>query len=299
MEVNCMKCKVMCVLCSVLILISLVFISSEKYQEYKNYRESKQLQSLQEEQKREEERIIGISKKLEEQVEKVIQKQKEQKEKKAQKTILPQYEKLHNANKDFYGWIKIENTKIDYPVMYTPENPNFYVYKNFEGKESELGSIYINGYSNIESANNIIIYGHNRADLTMFGYLSCYKEKQFYDTHKYIEFNTIYEEGTYEIIAVCQAFIRKEDLMDPKEENKSKIPFKELEEDEYLFYNHANLESKEEFEEFIKYIKKSENTYFPINSTAEYGEKLITLCTCTNVKKYQNERLLIIAKKIE
>ena len=289
--------KVMCVLCSLLILVSLVFIANEKYPKYKAYKESNELQKLQQDQ-RNEERKKTLEEKIEnakDQINKIMEDRQKQSNT-PKKEILKQYEKRYNENSDFYAWIKIEGTNVDYPVMYTPEYPNFYVYKNFEKQDSQLGSIYINGYSNPEKDGNILLYGHNRADLTMFGSLSYYKEKNFYDAHKNITFNTIYEESTYEIIGVVQAFVKKEDLMDPKDETKSKVPFKELE-GEPLFYNYLKLDTKEEFEEYIRYVRKY--SYYPINFESEYGDKLLTLCTCTNTKKYQNERLLIVAKKIK
>lgn len=280
--------KAMYILCICVMFVSLFFIARTQYIEYK---EKQLIKKQQEEQIKEEERLKKEQetvKSTELETEAVVEQKEEEKQ------ILPKYEQRYNENNDFYGWIEIEDTNIDYPVMYTPQNPNFYIYRNFLKGESELGSIYIDGSNSPNSDNNIIIYGHNRKDLSMFGYLSCYKQESFYKGHKYIRFDTIYEEGKYEIIAVSQAFIREEDLM---EGNDSKIPFKEVLPKDYLFYKHLKLETEEEFNEYVDYMK--EHSYYEIDSTAEYGEKLITLCTCTNIKKYQNERLLIVAKKIE
>lgn len=214
-----------------------------------------------------------------------------------EKQILPEYEAIYEENNDLYGWIEIEDSEINYPVMYTPSNPNFYVYRNFDKVQSTKGCIYIEGTCQPDSE-NLLIYGHNMVDLSMFGYLSYYKEKSFYEDHKYIKFDTIYEKSIYEIIAVSQAFIREEDLMEPTEEKKNlKTPFKEVSDDEYLFYNHLNINTEKDFKEYVNYMKK--HSYYEIDTDVDYGNKLITLCTCTNTKKYQNERLLIIAKKIE
>lgn len=214
-----------------------------------------------------------------------------------QKHILSEYKAIYAENSDLYGWIEIEGTFINYPVMYKPTEPNFYLYRNWDKAQSNRGSIYIEGTCQPDSE-NLLIYGHNMKDLSMFGYLSYYQEKTFYEDHKYIKFDTIYEKSTYEIIAVSQAFIREEDFMEPtKERNNRKTSFKEVSDDEYIFYDHLDTDSKEEFEEYVNYMK--EHSYYEIDTNVEYGDKLITLCTCINTKTYQNERLLVIAKKIE
>ena len=197
-----------------------------------------------------------------------------------EKTILPEYEELYKQNSDFYGWIKIDDTVIDYPVMYTPEleDHNFYIHKDWNKEDSKLGTIYIDGRCK-EDSQNLIIYGHNiKKQDKMFGSLSKYKEKEYYEQHKFIEFDTLYAKATYEIVAVARAVVYYQD--EPK--------------DEYLFYQHTDFNSKEEFDDYMCYMKQ--NSYFDIDTDAKYGDKLITLTTCdywTN-----NARLLVVAKKI-
>lgn len=194
-----------------------------------------------------------------------------------EKRILPEYESFYEENSDLYGWIKIEDSVIDYPIMYTPDNPNFYLYRNWQREETASGSIFIDGRSN-KDAENLIVYGHNMKNGTMFGSLDQYKKKDYCDQHKYIQLDTIYEKATYEVIAVSKAIVYYE--------NKPQ--------DEYLFYEHIELNSEDEFIEYISYMK--ENSYYEIDSTAEYGDKIITLCTCDYWT--DNARLLIVAKKI-
>ncbi len=213
-----------------------------------------------------------------------------------ERTVLPIYESMYNENNDLYGWIEIKNTQINYPVMYTPNVPNFYINKDWNKETSKSGSIYVDSRCGQDSE-NLIIYGHNMNDFSMFGSLSYYTKKSYYEEHKYIEFDTIYEKSKYEIIAVSQAFIKEEDMMPSKEGLGKEVPFKQVIDDEYLFYEHLEFKNKEEFDEYVNWMKQ--NSYYEINSTANYGERIITLCTCVNIKKYQNERLLIIAKKIE
>lgn len=281
--------KIMYVLVA-LILISLFFIGRESY---KDYKEKKLIQTIQEEKIKEEVNVKEIETKEDKEEKEEVVVQEEQVE---EQQILPKYKKLYNKNEDFYGWITTD--QLDLPVMYTPQEgrENFYEYKNFEKEYSRSGSIYID-YRCGKECNNYLIYGHNMKDFSMFGCLSSYKEEAFYEKHKYIKFDTIYEEGEYEIIAVSQAFIKQSDLEAPTLQNNSKVPYKELSSEEYLFYNHVDLSTEEEFEEYVKWIK--ENSYYETNVSAKYGDKLITLCTCTNTKSWQNERLLVVAKKIK
>lgn len=197
-----------------------------------------------------------------------------------EKSILPEYEKLYKENSDLYGWIKIKDTIIDYPVMHTPklEDTNFYINKNWKKEESKLGSIYVDGRCKDDSE-NLIIYGHNMKDKSMFGSLTKYKEKEYYEQHKYIEFNTLYEKATYEVIAVSKAVVYYN---------------QDVPQNEYLFYEHIELNSKEEFDNYMCYMK--ENSYYDIENNAKYGDKLITLCTCDYWT--ENARLLVVAKKV-
>lgn len=257
---------------------------------HKNYMEDKRIEEIQQEKENRVADVVENKEKIQKD-NKTINAIKEEKE------ILAEYEDLYKQNNDLYGWIKIEGTNMNYPVMYTPKNPNFYINRDFDKNIATKGSIYISGVCKVDDE-NLIIYGHNSKDLSMFGCLSYYKQESYYQSHKYIQLDTIYEKGTYEIIAVSKAFIRKEDLMESEDGNqKNDIPFYELNDDDYLFYMHMKLNNEEEFEEYVNNMKG--NSYYQINATAEYGNKLITLCTCTNVKNYQNERLLVVAKKIE
>ncbi len=195
--------------------------------------------------------------------------------------ILAEYQQLYEENNDMYGWITIEDTVIDYPVMFTPEKPNFYETRNWNKEICKgLGtSIWIDGRVT-ENSKNILIYGHNTTiDKSMFGSLKDYKDPSYYEQHKYIRFDTLYEKATYEIISV----------------SKGRVYYSNEPEGEYLFYNHLELDSKKEFQDYIENAKQ--NAYYDIETTAQYGDQLITLCTCDKWTK--DGRLYIVAKKIE
>lgn len=198
------------------------------------------------------------------------------------KQILEEYKDLYEENNDLYGWIEIEDTTINYPVMFTPDDPNFYLDKNWNKEvcvNSVGTSIYISGETTPDSE-NIIVYGHHMNNSRMFGALGLYKDKEYYENHKYIQFDTLYEKQTYEIISV----------------SKGKVYYYEGQapDGEYLFYDHIELDTSEEFDEYVRQMKN--NAWYEIETTAEFGDQLITLCTCDYWTK--NARLIIVAKKI-
>ena len=83
--------------------------------------------------------------------------------------MLPGYKELYEMNNDVVGWLKIEGTKLDYPVMQTPEDPNYYLYRDFDGKDSKRGTVYAWSEADINKpSDNITLFGHNMADGSMF-----------------------------------------------------------------------------------------------------------------------------------
>lgn len=261
--------KILLVVCFILFIGSLLYIV---YNQYKMKKEEKMLEELQQ-------RIIENP----EEVDIVEETQKESLETETQEEeelkILPQYEKLYQENQDLVGWIKIDDTPINYPVMQTFDDPTFYIHKDWDKNESQTGLPLIDGRCTLESE-NIIIYSHNMKNGTMFGSLKRYNEKSFYDEHQIIKFDTIYEEAEYQIIAVLLAQV----FYDEKP-NKG----------EFVYYDYIELDSEEQFQEYIDQVK--ELSLYETGVTAEYGDSLITLCTCNYHIK--DGRFLVVAKKIQ
>ena len=273
---------------------SLVYTKYTKYQEQKAFEEleEKKKQVLEEQSKQEEQRKLQEQKKLEEQKkweqenQKIEEEPEEEEEIVEELVILPEYQELYEENSDLYGWIKIDDTVIDYPVMHTPETPNYYNHRNWEKEDSKSGTLHVDARTILDETENTIIYGHHMKNGTMFGSLKKYKDISYYDSHKYIEFNTIYEKAKYEIVSVSKAVVYYEDGT----EIVSDSP-----EGAFEFYNYVELDTYEKFYEYID--KAKANEYYPTGVTAKYGDKLITLCTCDYWTT--NARLLVIAKKIE
>ncbi len=189
--------------------------------------------------------------------------------------MLMSYFDLYSQNNEFTGWLKIPDTKIDYPVMLADNNEE-YLHKNFEKKYQSSGLPFMDYQCNPDKpSDNIIIYAHNMKDGSMFASLLKYDSEDFYKAHSTISFDTLYKRGTYEIM---YAF-------------RSKVGAK----NEFRYYDFINFGSEEEFDGFIESANKL--SYYNTGKTAEYGDKLLTLSTCSYNSK--DERFVIIAKKIK
>lgn len=190
--------------------------------------------------------------------------------------ILPEFTELYKMNPHIVGWITIDGTAIDYPVMQTPNAPNYYLYKNYSQEYSRHGCIYVREVCDVFTpSDNLTIYGHRMGDGTMFNALHNYADKDFYEDHRYITFSTIFEHHTYEILSV---FRISSTVGTP-------FPYHE-------FVEAADAE------EFDKYIQNcNDYALYDTGVTASYGDKLITLSTCEYSQV--NGRLVVVAKRID
>lgn len=112
------------------------------------------------------------------------------------------YNALFEQNSDFVGWISINGTNINYPVMWTPNNPDFYLKHSFEKEYSDFGVPYLDEDCVLGESNNYVIYGHHMKNETMFHDLCNYASKDFHDEHPTIKFDTMFGFGEYQIVAV-------------------------------------------------------------------------------------------------
>ena len=181
---------------------------------------------------------------------------------------------LHEQNPDCIGWIKIEGTAIDYPVMYHPEEANYYLRRNFEKEYDVSGTPYLAEICDPEKSDNLIIYGHHMNSGTMFADLDKYKSEKYYQQHPLITFSTLHGEEEYQIIfAFATPVYTKND---------------------FEFYKFEKADNPIEFYGFVD--KCREKSIYDIGESVEYGDKLITLCTCEYSQK--NGRMVVIGKKI-
>lgn len=115
---------------------------------------------------------------------------------------MAKYQALYEQNEDFVGWIKIENTLISYPVMQSIDNPDFYLKHAFDRSYSNYGVPYVDEACATGLSNNIIIYGHNMSNSSMFADLLKYASQDYYEAHPLICFDTISRLSQYQIVAV-------------------------------------------------------------------------------------------------
>lgn len=181
---------------------------------------------------------------------------------------------LYVQNNDLIGWIKIDNTSLDYPVMQTKDRPEYYLKRNFNKEYSSYGTPFLAEECNLDTSENLIVYSHHMKNSKMFGILENYKDKQYYDNHKIIKFYTLDGIKKYEIFAVF----------------KTKL----YESNTFKYYQNVELDSQAEYSEFIK--KCCSMSFYDTGIIPNYKDKLITLSTCEY--SAQNSRLVVVAKQI-
>lgn len=194
----------------------------------------------------------------------------------SQTSVLSAYRKLHEQNPDMAGWIKIEGTAINYPVMYTPDDGDFYLNHGFDRQKSKSGVPFIDQRCSVDPpGTNTIIYGHHMKNGTMFADLAKYKDKAFWEDHPVVRFDTLSAQQEYEIIAVFQSKIYGSD------------------EDVFKHYNFINANSQADFDRYIENIKAL--SLYDTGVTAEYGDQLLSLVTCDYHD--ENGQMVVVARK--
>lgn len=185
---------------------------------------------------------------------------------------LAQYQQLYSGNPEMAGWLRIEGTAIDYPVMHTPEDPEKYLHRNFQGEESYAGTPFID-YRCTETSDNLVIYGHNMSDGSMFHTLPDYQQKNHWQAHPVIRFDSVYEEREYEVVA---AFYDR--VYYTHETN-------------FKFYNFIDAADEADYNSAVAQFRKK--SLYDTGVTPQYGQQLITLVTCTY--QVENGRFVVVA----
>lgn len=190
--------------------------------------------------------------------------------------VLDEYKNLLNKNKRLIGWVKIDDTNIDYPVMQTTDN-EYYLDHNLNQEYDKNGSIFMDKDCDVlKTSTNLILYGHHMKSGQMFGGLSLYSDQSYYEKHPCIQFDTIYEKGLYEIMYVFRSRVYSED----------EIVFK--------YYQFIDAQSEQEFDSYMNDMEGM--SLYDTGVTAQYGDRLLTLSTCDYQEK--NGRFVVVAKKV-
>lgn len=189
----------------------------------------------------------------------------------ASREVKDEYQELFLQNPDLIGWLTIEGTKIDYPVMWTPEDPDYYSNRGFDKEESQNGLLFLDAASNInEYGGNLIVYGHNMKNGSMFADLLNYEKEMFWEEHKEILFDTLYESRVYEITTVA------------KESDVDELPFE--------FTNADEVSAKSAIR------KMEEKALYDTGAQMRYGDDFLTLATCDYSE--DDGRLVVMAKRV-
>ncbi len=195
--------------------------------------------------------------------------------------ILQQYESYANANPDYVGWLHLEDTLIDEPVVQSQLDGNGYweyLYKDFYGNDKFAGTLFLDKACSIEepATDNWMIYGHNMNNGSMFGTLKYYRQEEFWKNHPTFSFITRDDVITFEILGVVQSWVSAEP------------------QGQFEYYYFFDAENEGEFQDFVRQVK--ENSLYETGVEAEYGDQLITLSTCDSW--HEEGRLAVIGRRL-
>ena len=188
--------------------------------------------------------------------------------------IMPKFKELYERNPEFYGWLTIGGTKIDYPVMQCLYDNEKYLHADFDGNYSYAGIPYIDMKCSPDS-DNLLVYGHNMKDGTMFRTLFNYEQEEFWQKHPTFTFSDLYEDYEYEVMAVFYDKIYKQ----------SDTCFK--------FYFFIDAKDEADFDYAVSELKKK--SIYDTGVTAQYGDQLITLITCAY--HVDDGRFVVVARR--
>ena len=175
--------------------------------------------------------------------------------------MLPQYASLYKRNNDMAGWLTIKGTDIDNAVMYTPYDLEKYLHLGFNQKYAQSGSLFL-GQGYVPGGNYAIIYGHHMRNGMMFSDLLNYASASFASSHPTIQFDTLYAEQTYTVVA---AFYSK--------------VYTDEEPDAFRYYAYVSLPTQEIFDYYMENIRAI--ALYDTGASVQFGDSLLVLSTCS------------------
>ncbi|MEC1180149.1 class B sortase [Metasolibacillus meyeri] len=190
------------------------------------------------------------------------------------RTMLPGFQELYQRNSDIIGWLTIDNTRIDYPIMHNQQDTHYYLNHGFDKENNINGLPFLDEHSDIDGSNILLIHGHHMKSGSMFADLEKYKRENFYKEHRTFQFSSLYEQEEYEIVAVILSRVYNQT------------------DDVFKYYQIEQIKTPDEFDSYIQNIKQL--ALYDTGVTAQYGDKLIVLSTCEY--STENGRLAVVAK---
>ena len=186
------------------------------------------------------------------------------------------YAVLYKQNHDFAGWLTVPDTNIDYPVMYTPDDPDYYLHRAFDGSDSISGTPFVGDGGTIDS-DCFIIYSHNMKNDTMFGTLDKYSDEAFFQENPTFTFTTLTETRTYEVFAAVKARILSDS------------------EAGFQYYDSSGDLSKADFNKLLVWLK--DNSLYDSEINPEDGDQILLLSTCSY--HTDNGRFVVAARRVD
>jgi sortase B len=197
--------------------------------------------------------------------------------------VIAEYAQYYKENPDIIGWVEIEGTNIDYPVMQTPKENQYYLRRDFHKKYAVSGTPFLDAQSSIfKPTKNWLVYGHHMKNGAMFRDVTEYADKEFYLEHKTFRFDTIYKGGQaeYEVIAAFRTQIY------PKEKT-----------DVFKYYNYPGITTEKELKEYVEGIK--DISLYDTGVEVKKGDQLVTLSTCSYHIEGKNGRFAVVGRRIK
>lgn len=183
------------------------------------------------------------------------------------------YNELWQENHDLAGWLSVEGLELELPVMYTPEDTQYYLHRSFDGSYAYSGCLFL-GEGWTPEGNYAIIYGHNMKNGTMFSRLHEYQDPAFAQEHPVIRFDTMTEEREYAVLGAfySQAYTAQDAGV-------------------FRYYQYDNLDEPEDFARYVVQVREA--ALYDTGVEVRYGDRLLALSTCSYHQK--NGRFVVVA----
>lgn len=193
--------------------------------------------------------------------------------------VLPAYRELYEKNPDMIGWLTIDGTDIDLPVVQTPGDNEYYLRRGFDRFYAVGGTLFLDERCSVSAdapTANWLIYGHNMHDGSMFGQLVRYRDEDFYKAHPTFTFDTLYEGGTWQVVAAVDTALGADALP---------------------YYTFFDADTKLDWQHRVRAI--TEKALYDTGVMPEYGAQLLTLSTCGDTHPDTDARFALLAVRID
>lgn len=191
--------------------------------------------------------------------------------------MIPGYDELLSINPDFIGWIEINDTQVNNPIVYPSQGNDYYLKHSFYNDYNSRGTLFIQENTSFDD-HATIIYGHYMKDGTMFGELKKFTDEDFFNNHQYITITDLYEEKTYEVISVFKDYVHTTD------------------DTSFKFYKYYGNPDEEEFNRMINFITNNSIHSRHIDKLT-IDDHIIQLVTCSY--HVTNGRLSVVIKEVK